>query len=41
MIKDNDKINLLLANKYMSINKLAEVSRVNKITISRFLNNKD
>lgn len=35
MIVNNDKINLLLANKCMSINELAIASGVDKVTISR------
>ena len=38
MMIDNNKINLLLANRCMSINKLAEASGVDKVTISRIRN---
>lgn len=38
MIIDNYKINLLLANKCMSINELAAASGVDKVTISRIRN---
>lgn len=38
MIIDTEKVNLLLANKCMSINELANTSGVDKVTISRIRN---